>query len=123
MLTVSIQNVNDVAILKCRGRLVRGEEKSLLCAAAWLPQQVILDMSEVEAIDAGGIGLLVSLQAAGIYLTLLNPTEPVRDVLRLTEVDSIVQICESQSPGELVAARIVPGTNVCDQAEAVPLAG
>jgi anti-anti-sigma regulatory factor len=45
---------------------------------------VTLDLTGVDAIDAAGIGCLVSLQASGIYLTLLNPTEQVREVLKVT---------------------------------------
>lgn len=95
MLNVSVQNFHGVAILSCQGRLVRGAETGLLCAAVHLPETAILDLTDVESIDAAGIGVLVSLQAAGVYLTLLNPSESVRSVLRLTEVDSIFAIAES----------------------------
>jgi len=95
VLTVSVQKLNDIVILKCRGRIVRGEERGLLCAAVRVADRVILDMSGVEAIDAAGIGLLVSLQASGVYLTLLSPSRHVRTVLRLTELDSILPTVES----------------------------
>jgi len=58
---------------------------------------VTLDLTGVDAIDAAGIGSLVALQAAGIYLKLLNPTEQVREVLKVTHVDSILEICEFQT--------------------------
>ena len=99
MLTVSIQKMNDVTILKCRGRIVRGDEKNLLCSAMRSTDRVMIEMSEVEAIDAAGIGMLVSLQAAGVYLTLLNPSRHVRTVLRLTELDSILPTAESAQYG------------------------
>jgi len=50
----------------------------------------------VDAIDAAGIGVLVSLQAAGIYLKLVNPTRQVREVLRVTKLETVFEICESQ---------------------------
>jgi anti-anti-sigma regulatory factor len=53
--------------------------------------------------DAAGIGLLVSLQAAGVYLRILNPTKQVLDLLRLTEVDSVVEIQERPSDGNELA--------------------
>jgi len=65
---------------------------------------VTLDLSGVEAIDAAGIGCLVSLQASGIYLRLLNPTAQVREVLRVTQVESIIEIIEFQSVEELTEA-------------------
>jgi hypothetical protein len=44
--------------------------------------------------------LLVSLQASGIYLTLMNPTQNVREMLRLTHLDSIFEVCEPRSAQE-----------------------
>lgn len=67
-----------------------------MCAAVQQHgRNVVLDPTGVDAIDAAGIGLLISLQAAGIYLKLLNPTRQVRDILRFTQVDSIFEISES----------------------------
>jgi len=120
VLTVSVQKVNDIAILKCRGRIVRGEEKSVLCAAIRASEQVVLDMSAVEAIDAAGIGMLVSLQAAGVYVTLLNPSRHVRTVLRLTELDSILPTVESVEEVEVASAPIL---SVNGNPASLPLAG
>ena len=98
MLTVSVQDSGEVVILRCRGRIVRGDETALLCTAAHQElRNVVLDLTEVEAIDAAGIGALVSLQAAGIYLKLMNPTPQVREVLKVTQLDSILEISGSQS--------------------------
>ena len=97
MLTVTTQNLGEATILRCSGRIVRGDETAILCAAVQQQERnVMLDLTEVESIDAAGIGLLVTLQAAGYYLTLINPTAQVREVLRVTKVDSILEICEAQ---------------------------
>jgi anti-anti-sigma factor len=97
VLNVTLQNSGDMVILGCEGRIVRGQETAILCAAIQQHgQDIVLDLSGVSAIDAAGIGLLVSLQAAGVYIKLMNPTEPVREVLRLTNVDSVFEICESE---------------------------
>ena len=104
MLRVKSEDLGDSVILRCAGRLVRGEETALLCAAVRLRgRNVILDLGEVDALDAAGVGALISLQAAGIYLQLMNPTGAVRKVLRVTEMDSIFEIwCspESDKKGE-----------------------
>ncbi|MGC1787656.1 MAG: STAS domain-containing protein [Terriglobales bacterium] len=95
MLTVTLDDSgkNNEVVLRCRGRLVRGDETGILCGAiGHAGQNVILDLAGVDAIDAAGIGALVSLQAAGIYLTLRNPTEPVREVLRITKLESVFEI-------------------------------
>jgi anti-anti-sigma factor len=93
VLQVNIEESSNTAILRCVGRMVRGHEGTLLCAAL-RPQggNIILDLSQVDAIDAAGVGALISLQAAGIYLQLMNPSKAVRDVLRVTKLDSIFEI-------------------------------
>ena len=102
MLIVSSQKQRDTLILRCRGRIVRGEETAILCSASrGNSGTVILDLTEVETIDAAGIGALVSLQAAGIYVRIVNPSEPVREILRVTRLDSIFEISFSSPGGEI----------------------
>ncbi len=104
MLTVTVQNKdsNDGVVLQCLGRIVRGHETAILCAAVGQKKRnVSLDLTGVQAIDAAGIGALISLQASGIYLTLLNPTAPVREVLRVAQLESIFEIANFQPTQEL----------------------
>jgi len=97
MLTVTTEQVGNVVTLRCKGKIVRGQETSILCAAVQnLGQNLVLDFAGVEAIDAAGIGMLVSLQAAGIYLKLVNPARLVRELFRVTQLESVFEICESQ---------------------------
>ena len=101
MLTVTIETLGDVVTLRCVGRIVRGQETAILCAAVQQhARNLVLDLAGVDAIDAAGIGVLVSLQAAGIYLKLVNPTRQVREVLRVTKLETVFEICESQSADE-----------------------
>ena len=93
MLHVSVENSGENVVLHCAGRIVRGHETAILCAAVRQHgRSIFLDLSRVEAIDAAGIGALISLQAAGIYLQLLNPTKAVREVLRITNLDTVFEI-------------------------------
>ena len=104
MLTVTLENVGDVVILHCIGRIVRGEETAILCSAVQHHgQNVILDLSHVDGIDAAGVGALIALRAAGIYLTLRDPSHPVSEVLRLTQLDTVLEIApeENVSPAGL----------------------
>jgi anti-anti-sigma factor len=99
MLIVSTERIGDVVTLHCKGRIVLGDETAILCKALGQKMSsIILDLAEVDAIDAAGLGALISLQAAGIYLKLMNPTEQVRETLRLTHLDSVFELCESQPP-------------------------
>jgi anti-anti-sigma factor len=98
MLTVTTEQFGNVVTLRCTGRIVRGQETAILCAAVeHHGRDLVLDLAAVDAIDAAGIGLLVSLQAAGIYLKLVNPTKQVREVFRVTKLESIFEIREFQS--------------------------
>src|SRR6202140_1278910 len=105
MLTVTVKDSDDGVVLQWQGRIVRGDETAILCAAVRQEgRNVTLDLTGVDVIDAAGIGCLVSLQASGIYLTLLNPTEQVREVLRVTQLESIFEIRESRAAQELIMA-------------------
>jgi anti-anti-sigma factor len=108
MLTVKIENLGEIATLHCAGRIVCGDETAILCAAVQRGQRhVVLDLTNVEAVDAAGIGALVSLQAAGVYLTLMNPSEQVREILKVTNLDSIFEICASQSTAATTESTLV----------------
>ncbi|MDT8068435.1 MAG: STAS domain-containing protein [Terriglobia bacterium] len=109
MLKISVNHVGNAAILKCEGRIVRGEETRLLCAALG-GSEAIVDLSDVTAIDAAGIGMLVSLQASGVYLTLLNPNDAVRGVLCVTGLATVFDIREGTVAEilELIAMKTKP---------------
>ena len=105
MLTVTVETLNEAVVLHCAGRIVHGYETALLCTASRQHgRTVIVDLENVDAIDAAGIGLLVSLQAAGIYLQLLNPNHQVRELLRVTRLDSIFEIAETKPRRKMPAA-------------------
>lgn len=98
MLTVTVKHSDNEVVLQCRGAIAGGDEAAILCAA--VGQQtpsVTLDLTEVDTIDSAGIGSLIALQAAGIYLKLVNPGEQVCEVLRTTHADSILDICEFEA--------------------------
>lgn len=113
MLTVTVERSDETAILHCQGRIVSGDETAILCAALAEQQPCIaLDLAAVSAIDAAGIGVLVALQAAGVYLQLLNPTPQVREVLKVTQLDSVFEICEPDGAGSLGHPAIGPPENL-----------
>jgi anti-anti-sigma factor len=99
MFEVSIQNLGDVTIFHCKGRLTFGDEDTLLNAVS--SQQrlrlAVLDLAEVTAVDAAGLGMLVSLRnwarSRGVALKLMNLTPWVQDSLELTKLKSAFEIC------------------------------
>jgi len=95
-LNITIENAGDEVTVRCYGRLVYGRESALVCAA--VPhhrRDIIVDLSGVTAIDAAGIGALVSLQAVGTRLRLVGTSGAARRVLRLTNLDSVFDMSES----------------------------
>ena len=101
MLTINVESISEVVVLRCSGPLVCGHETALLCSAMQQgSRNVVLDLTEVDAIDAAGVGALLSLQAAGVYLKLLNPSRRVREILKVSRLHSIFEISESQSIAE-----------------------
>ena len=98
MLRVTTERADDLAVVKCSGRIVRGEELTL--ESAVLEQQparvILLDLAEVETLDAGGLSLLVSLhrwaEASGIELKLVNPRPFVHEMLTRTHLNCVFDI-------------------------------
>lgn len=99
MLSVIIEESGETVLLRCAGRIVRGDETALLCAAVGqYGRKIILDLGQVDAIDAAGIGALIALQAAGIYPRLMNPNKTIREVLQVTQLDSVFEIDSEDAP-------------------------
>jgi len=99
LLNITVEQFDGQVILHCEGRLVTGHETRLRCAAIRQDfRELRVDLREITAVDAAGIGALVSLQAAGFYLTLVDPSPILRDVLARTELDSVFEIHQTQSP-------------------------
>jgi anti-sigma B factor antagonist len=104
MLTIRIERKGSTTIVCCLGRIVVDKELSKLRDAVLceLDQQTImLDLAAVKVMDAGGLGLLVFLHACahglGTALKLMNPTQRVAELLRLTNLDSVFEIYSSEN--------------------------
>jgi anti-anti-sigma factor len=111
-LNVTVESARGVVTVCCQGRLVRGQEPALLGAVIQQHgRDITLDLSGVTAIDAAGIGALVSLQAAGTYLRLVGPSLAVRQVLRLTGLDSVFEISESECREETTGLETIQGVD------------
>jgi anti-anti-sigma factor len=98
MLKVHSENLETVAILRLQGQFVTGETDSLSTAVQSLGQvkTVILDLAQVNIVDAAGLGLLLSLreqaQARGMRFELMNVGKWVSRVLQIAHLDSVFQI-------------------------------
>ena len=88
MLSVHTENIGEMAVIECEGRIVRSEAAFELRKAVTLQSDariIVLDLSEVSAIESGGLGMLVFLQRWAhdhdIRLKLFNPRQSVRNRL------------------------------------------
>src|SRR5271157_3328124 len=99
MLTIDVEKTGDVAIVRCVGRIVRGAGIRTLRNAVFSEKEiriVVIDLSDVETLDAGGLTALLSLQQwAGnrkVQLKLVNPSHFVNEMLTRTGLDRVFDI-------------------------------
>src|SRR6202165_3046489 len=99
MLTIDVEKTGDVAVVRCVGRIVRGAEVRTLRDAVFSENDiriVVIDLSDVETLDAGGLTALLSLHQwardRNVQLKLVNPSHFVNEVLTRTGLDHVFDI-------------------------------
>jgi len=99
MITIDAERSGDVAVVRCSGRLVRGESVSELRSAVVSQKDtrvIVLDLTGLEFLDAGGLGTFVSLhhwsRSRGIQLKLVNPPAFVRELLARTGLEHVFDV-------------------------------
>jgi anti-anti-sigma factor len=99
MLTINVEKTGDVAVVRCAGRIVRGTEVFTLRNAVFSAKNiriVVIDLSDVEMLDAGGLTTLLSLRewarGRNVQLKLVNPSHFVNEVLTRTGLDHVFEI-------------------------------
>ena len=98
MLSVHTTKLGNVAVLFVQGQIVRGETDALCrtVLAQVDASAVVLDLAQVNTIDAGGLGLMLELrehtQSRGIEFRLKNVTRLVRRVLEITNLNSVFEV-------------------------------
>ena len=98
-LQYQVERLQDVAVVRCSGRLVRG---AALDAFRRRIEQLdhlrvlVLDLSDVDHVDAGGLGTLLLVRRWAIdssaRLKLVNPPMFFRRVLEATHLNSVFEI-------------------------------
>jgi anti-anti-sigma regulatory factor len=99
MANIHIDNVGDMAVVECEGRFVRSDAAFKLRDAVTsqnAARVLVLDLTEMEAIGGGVIGMLVFLQRWAydhdIRLKLFNPSRSVREQLERISSMSALEI-------------------------------
>ena len=90
MLKIDIDNIGDLAIVECEGRIVQSGAAFKLRDAVTSQSDartVVVELSEVHALEGGGLGMLIFLQRwardHGIGFKLFNPSTAVRKQLKM----------------------------------------
>ena len=105
----------DVAVVRCSGRMVRGTALDGLWR--WIEQLgpvrlLVLDVSEVEQLDAGGLGVLLLARRWAMErsakLKLVNPPVFFRRLLEATHLTSLFEISSLEEAICILRARECP---------------
>jgi anti-anti-sigma factor len=117
MLNATAQKLGDSTVLRCQGRIVIGDAYAILRNAVLRQTHtriLILDLAQVDRIDAGGLGVLLDLRewaySQAIRFQLMNVTNQVEHVLELTKLDRVLEFCSVEDMLQLLhfAAAIAP---------------
>ena len=110
MLALRIEKIGELAVVECEGRIVRSEAAVKLRETVMSLRNariIVLDLSEVRAIEGGGLGMLLFLQRWAqrhdIQFKLFNPARSVRDRVELVNSIAELEIATFHEMMELLA--------------------
>ncbi len=98
MLKIQSKKLDTVAVLSLQGQVVNGETEILRDAVESLSSvsAVKLDLARVTTVDAGGLGVMLSLreqaESKGIRFELMNLTKQTALVFEIMRLDSVFRI-------------------------------
>ncbi len=113
-LRYQVECQHDVAVVRCAGRLVRGKALDEFRRGVENLEHLrvlIVDLSEIDHLDAGGLGVLLLLRRwarlNAVQMKLVNPSAFLLQVLEATRLTAVFEIssleealCILQTPGE-----------------------
>src|ERR1700734_2570573 len=98
-LKFQVECLQDIAVVNCSGRMVRGAALDELRRRIEQIDHVlvlVLDVSDVDPLDAGGLGMLLLVRRWAIQksagLKLVNPPAFFRRLLEATHLNSVFEI-------------------------------
>jgi len=102
-LILDVSRTNDVTVVRCRGRIVFGEEadelRRVLLGLLKETQRIVLDLAWTDFIDSSGLGVLVASlisarhRHAEIKIAALG--RRARQVLMTARVDKLFEVYNS----------------------------
>ena len=98
-LQYQIERIEDVAVVRCSGRMVRGAELDGFRRRVEQLDRLrvlVLDLSEIQQIDAGGLGTLLLVRRwatqSSTRLNLVDPPVFFRKLIEATHLSSVFEI-------------------------------
>jgi len=98
-LQYEIERLQDLAVVRCSGRMVRGaalDEFRRGIEQLDRLRVLVLDLSEIQQLDAGGLGTLLLVRRWAMQnsarLKLVNPPMFFRRILEATRLSSVFEI-------------------------------
>lgn len=98
-LQFQVECLQDVAVVNCSGRMVRGsalDEFRRRIEQLERVRVLVLDVSEVTQLDAGGLGILLLVRRwatqKSAKMKLVNPPAFFRGMLEATHLTSVFEI-------------------------------
>lgn len=103
-LKIETRQADGVTIASCQGRIVFGEEATVLRdnlkRLLGSTRQVVLNLAGVTYIDSGGLGTLVgvysSARASGADIKLTGLGQRLRDVLQITKLVTVFEVYDTE---------------------------
>ena len=98
MLKVHTKKSNDVAVLCLEGQIINGDTEILRSAvqSAYCARDIILDLSNVNVVDAHGLGVLLQLRehalAKGTHFELINVSKSLHRIFEITRLNTVFEI-------------------------------
>ena len=100
-LQINTEQIGDIAVLQCAGRMVCAQELCVLKEAVTRLSQlrvIMLDLSEVDRIDSDLLGLLLwahgRLTERGAHLVVARPSSATRGLLAKSGLDHVLKVSD-----------------------------
>ena len=98
MLKIETKNLGTAIVLDLQGQIVTGDTEMLRHSMDSLAdvKTVILDLTQVTAVDAHGLGVMLELREQAtrreMNFQLMNVSQSLSRVLEITKLDTVFQI-------------------------------
>ena len=125
-LKVQVERLQDVAVVSCSGRMVRGaalDEFRRRIEQIEPVRVLVLDVSGVDHLDAGGLGTLVQVRRwamrNSVKVKLVNPPVFFRGLLEATHLAPVFEISSLKEALCILRSKENPPSKGCPQRFAV----